>query len=59
MATSSENISNQQQLGHLLRNHRISQEWSLEDVSSQMRLDVLFFDIWKKEIWKPHQAGFS
>ena len=41
MATSSENISNQQQLGHLLRNHRISQEWSLEDVSSQMRLDVL------------------
>ena len=41
MATSSENISNQQQLGQLLRNHRISQEWSLEDVSSQMRLDVL------------------
>ena len=41
MATSSENISNQQQLGLLLRNHRISQEWSLEDVSSQLRLDVL------------------
>ena len=41
MATSSENISNQQQLGQLLRNHRISQEWSLEDVSSQMRLDVM------------------
>ena len=41
MATSSENISNQQQLGQLLRNHRISQEWSLEDVSGQMRLDVL------------------
>ena len=41
MVTSSENISNQQQLGQLLRNHRISQEWSLEDVSSQMRLDVL------------------
>ncbi len=41
MATSSENISNQQRLGQLLRNHRISQEWSLEDVSSQMRLDVL------------------
>ena len=41
MATSSENISNQLQLGQLLRNHRISQEWSLEDVSSQMRLDVL------------------
>ena len=41
MATSSKNISNQQQLGQLLRNHRISQEWSLEDVSSQMRLDVL------------------
>jgi len=41
MANSSENISNQQQLGQLLRNHRISQEWSLEDVSSQTRLDVL------------------
>ena len=41
MATSSKNISNQQQLGQLLRNHRISQEWSLEDVSGQMRLDVL------------------
>ena len=41
MATSSENISNQQQLGQLLRNHRISQEWSLEDVSSQMRLDLM------------------
>ncbi len=41
MANSSENISNQQQLGQLLRNHRVSQEWSLEDVSSQTRLDVL------------------
>jgi len=41
MATTSENITYQQQLGQLLRNHRISQEWSLEDVSSQTRLDVL------------------
>ncbi len=41
MANSSEDISKQQQLGQLLRNHRISQEWSLEDVSSQTRLDVL------------------
>ena len=41
MATTSENITYQQQLGQLLRNHRISQDWSLEDVSSQTRLDVL------------------
>ena len=41
MATSSENTTNQQRLGQLLRSHRISQEWSLEDVSSQTRLDVL------------------
>ena len=41
MATTSENITYQQQLGQLLRNNRISQDWSLEDVSSQTRLDVL------------------
>ncbi len=41
MATTSKNITYQQQLGQLLRNHRISQDWSLEDVSSQTRLDVL------------------
>ena len=41
MATSSENTTNQQRLGQLLRSHRIAQDWSLEDVSSQTRLDVL------------------
>ena len=41
MATTSENITYQQKLGQLLRNHRISQDWSLDDVSSQTRLDVL------------------
>jgi cytoskeletal protein RodZ len=41
MVTPSKKLSDQQQLGQLLRNHRISREWSLEDVSSQTRLDTL------------------